>query len=85
MNTRIQRIMKEIEKTNDKIREFQSRLRELEKQKMELENMEIVDVVRKMDISLTDLGALLKGSQNIQNASGQLGPKPTTYKEDMEK
>ena len=74
MNIKIERISKEIQKVKDKISEFQARLRELEKQKTELENMEIVDVVRGMDISLADLAALLKTGGTT---SGQVGPKST--------
>lgn len=72
MNAKIERVNKEIEKTKEKISEFQAKLRELEKQKTELENMEIVDAVRGMDISLSDLAALMK---TARVTSGQLGPK----------
>lgn len=65
MNAKIERVSKDIQKTKDKISEFQTRLRELEKQKTELENTEIVEAVRGMDISLADLAA----------TSGQVGPK----------
>lgn len=82
MNAKIERVSKEIEKTKGKISEFQSRLRELEKQKTELENLEIVEAVRGMDISLPDLAALLK---TARATSGQLGPKSTaTEKEETE-
>ena len=46
MNAKIERVSRDIQKTKEKISEFQTRLRELEKQKMELENIEIVDAVR---------------------------------------
>ena len=52
MNVKIERVIKEIDKTKEKISEFQAKLRELEKQKTELENMEIVDAVRGMDIDV---------------------------------
>lgn len=83
MNAKIERVRKEIDKTKGKISEQQTRLRELEKQKNELENMEIVDVVRGMDISLADLAALLKSGGVT---SGQVGPKlePTTETEDSD-
>lgn len=85
MNAKIERVSKEIEKTKGKISEFQSRLRELEKQKIEPENMEIVEAVRGMDISLPDLAALLK---TARATSGQLGPKSAavadTEKEETE-
>ncbi len=75
MNAKIERVGKDIQKTKDKISEFQSRLRELEKQKTELENMEIVDAVRGMDISLADLAALLKATKSGGATSVQVGPK----------
>lgn len=88
MNAKIERVSKEIQKTKDKISEFQTRLRELEKQKTELENTEIVEAVRGMDISLADLAAMLKSVKTGGATSGQLGPKLTTpteaEKEDSE-
>ena len=79
MNAKIQRVMKEMEKTRDKIGALQARLRDLEKQKTELENTEIISAVRGMDISLTELADMLKA------ASGQVGPNTTAQeKEDSE-
>ena len=75
MNSKIERVSKDIQKTKDKINEFQTKLRELEKQKTELENTEIVDAVRGMDISLTDLATLLKAAKLSGATSGQVGPK----------
>ena len=77
MNAKIERVSKDIEKTKGKISEFQTRLRELEKQRMELENTEIVDVVRGMNITITDLAALLKTSratsgQNVQKSGAAI-------------
>ncbi|WP_306569597.1 DUF4315 family protein [Faecalispora jeddahensis] len=89
MNAKIERVSKDIQKTKDKINEFQTKLRELEKQKTELENLEIVDAVRGMDISLTDLADLLKTAKAGGPTSGQLGPKSVvpaqTEKEEIEK
>lgn len=64
MNAKINRVGAEIQKTKDKITEFQARLRDLETQKVELENMEIVAAVRGLDISLADLPAILKALRN---------------------
>jgi len=77
LNAKIERVSKDIEKTKGKISEFQTRLRELEKQKTELENVEIVDVVRGMNITITDLAALLKTSratsgQNVQKSGAAI-------------
>ncbi|NSJ49766.1 DUF4315 family protein [Enterocloster aldensis] len=82
MNVKIERVIKEIDKTKEKISEFQAKLRELEKQKTELENMEIVDAVRGMDISLADLAALLKTAKTGGVTSGQLGPKSTNQEQE---
>ena len=73
MNAKIERVSKDIEKTRDKISEFQARLRKLEKQKTELENMEIVDVVRGMSVSMDELAVLL---QTVK--SGGALPVPTS-------
>lgn len=88
MNAKIERVSKDIQKTKEKINEFQTKLQELEKQKTELENLEIVDAVRGMDISLTDLADLLKVAKAGGTTSGQLGPKSAvaaqTEKEEIE-
>jgi len=68
MNTKIEGINKKIDKSKGKIADEQARLKELEKQKTELENLEIVEAVRSMDISFTDLAALLR------SAKGQADP-----------
>ena len=78
MNAKIERVCKDIDKTKEKINEFQARLKDLEKQKTELENIEIVEAVRGMDIPLNDLPAVLKALRDQNRApstSGQLGPK----------
>ena len=53
------KIQAEIDKVKAKISEQQARLKELEQKKLEAENSEIVDIVRGMSISLTDLPLLL--------------------------
>ena len=78
------KIQAEIDKVKAKISEQQARLRELEQKKLEAENCEIVEIVRGMSVSLTDLPALL---QTIKNggALGQNVPKSDpTDKEDSE-
>ena len=61
------KIEAEIEKVKGKIAEQQARLKELEQKKHEAENTEIVDIVRGMSISLSDLPLLL---QSIQKGGG---------------
>ena len=57
---KINKVTAEISKTKAKISEFQSKLRELEKQKTELENTEIVELVRGVEASPTELAAFIK-------------------------
>ncbi len=77
------KIQAEIEKVTAKINEQQARLKELEQKKLEAENSEIVEIVRGMSVSLTDLPMLL---QTIKSggALGQNVPKSNTDKEDGE-
>ncbi len=89
MGAKIERVNSDIEKTKAKMTELQAKLRELEKQKTELENAEIVDAVRGMDISLSDLAAMLKkgGSGTSGRPSGKdglLAPKSATPKNEQE-
>lgn len=65
-----------------KINEQQARLKELEQKKLEAENSEIVEIVRGMSVSLTDLPVLL---QTIKSGDtlGQNVPK-SADKEDSE-
>ena len=64
MSAKIERVNTEISNVKARIAKQQARLRELEKQRDELENLEIVETVRGMDISFTDLAALLRQAKN---------------------
>ena len=77
------KIQAEIEKVTAKINEQQARLKELEQKKLEAENSEIVEIVRGMSVSLTDLPVLL---QTIKSGGvlGQNVPK-SADKEDSER
>lgn len=59
--SKIDRINKEIQKTREKITEYQNKLRGLEAQKTEAENLEIVQLVRAMRMTPQELNAMLKG------------------------
>lgn len=58
---KIDRIDKEIEKTREKITEYQNRLKGLEAQKTEAENLQIVQLVRSMRLTPQELTAMLSG------------------------
>ncbi len=57
---KIDRINREIEKTREKITEYQNKLKGLEAQKTEAENLQIVQLVRSMRLSPQELTAMLK-------------------------
>ena len=59
--SKIERIDKEIQKTREKITEYQNRLRGLEAQKTEAENLQIIALVRSMRVTPAELTALLSG------------------------
>ena len=58
---KIDRINREMEKTREKITEYQNRLKGLEAQKTEAENLQIVQLVRSMRLSPQELTAMLSG------------------------
>ena len=64
----------EIEKVKAKISEQQARLKELEQRKIEAENSEIVEMVRGMSVSLTELPLLLEKLRSGEPL-GQVVPK----------
>ena len=76
------KIQAEIEKVTAKINEQQARLKELEQKKLEAENSEIVEIVRGMSVSLTDLPVLLQAIKS-GGTLGQNVPK-SANKEDSE-
>lgn len=60
-NNKIDRIEKEMQKTREKISEYQNRLKDLAAQKTEAENLQIVQLVRSMRLSPHELSAMLSG------------------------
>ena len=72
------KIEAEIEKVKAKIFEQQAKLKELEQRKIEAENSEIVDMVRSMSVSLTELPLLLE-KQRSGETLGHVVPKSETF------
>lgn len=59
-NNKINRIEKNMQKTREKITEYQNKLKELEAKKTEAENLEIVQMVRALRLTPQELSRLLK-------------------------
>ncbi len=74
--SKIERIDKEIQKTREKITEYQNKLRGLEAQKTEAENLQIVQLVRSMRLTPQELTAMLK-----DGGIPGIAPMPTDYDE----
>ena len=77
--SKIERIEKEIQKTREKITEYQNRLRGLEAQKSEAENLQIVQLVRSMRLTPQELTAMLSGG-----GIPGIAPIPADYEEQEE-
>ena len=77
--SKIERIEKEIQKTREKITEYQNKLRGLEAQKTEAENLEIVQLVRSMRLTPQELTAMLSGG-----GIPGIAPIPADYEEQEE-
>ena len=71
--SKIERIEKEIQKTREKITEYQNKLRGLEAQKTEAENLQIV---RSMRLTPQEFTAMLSG-----NGIPGIAPIPADYEE----
>lgn len=75
MNQKLQRVVREIERTTTKIAELQALLPELERQKTELENAEVIKVFRTADIAPDDFAEFVAAYR--AQAQGGAPAKPT--------
>ena len=76
---KIDRINNEIQKTREKITEYQNKLRGLEAQKTEAENLQIVQLVRSMRLTPQELNTMLAGG-----GIPGIAPIPADYEEQEE-
>ncbi len=60
MQNKLNKVQKEIKKTEEKISEFQSKLKALHKEKTEIENIIMIDVLRKHKVNHNDLPSMLQ-------------------------
>ena len=75
MASKLDRIEKDIQKTKSKIAEYQKQLRELEAQKIEQENLQIIQLVRGMNMKPEEFAAFLR------SGAMQAAPAATPYHE----
>lgn len=63
---KLDKIDREMQRTREKIAEYQNRLKELDAQKTEIENLQIVQAVRAMRLTKDELAAFLRGEYATQ-------------------
>lgn len=80
--TKLEKIDKELEKSREKAAEWQAKIKDLEKQRQEEENSKIIQAVRALKLTPSELAAFF--SNPTITTSGQVGPKPDEAKEDTE-
>lgn len=73
--TKLDRIQRDIDKTKSKIAEMQKQLKELEAQKTEQENLQIIQLVRGMNMKPEEFAAFLR------SGAMQATPTNTPYHE----
>ena len=86
---KIDKIENEMQKTREKIAEYQNRLKELAAQKTEAENLQIVQLVRSLRITPQELKAYLQGDEQTAvavtaTADSYTSQYDTTEQEDNE-
>jgi len=72
---KLDKIEKEMQKTREKIAEYQNRLKELDGQRIEIENLQIVQAVRAMRLTRDELAAFMRGESSEQQPAPVM---PTT-------
>ena len=80
--TKLEKIDKELVKAREKAVEWQAKVRDLEKQRQEEENSMIVQAVRSLKLTPSELAAFF--STPPITPSGQIGPKSEETKEDTD-
>lgn len=80
---KLDKIDREMQKTREKIAELQSRMKELTAQKTEQENLQIVSLVRSLNLSPQELKEFLQGAA-AQPAPVMATGYTTTEQEDSE-
>ena len=76
--TKLDRIQRDIDKTKSKIAEMQKQLKELEAQKTEQENLQIIQLVRGMNMKPEEFAAFLR------SGAMRAAPTVTPYHEQEE-
>lgn len=72
LQNKLTKIKKDIQKSEEKIYEYQSKLKSLQKEKTDLENLMMIDMLRKHKVNHKDLHTMLQMFQEENGATVQL-------------
>lgn len=81
---KLDKIEREMQKTREKITEYQNRLRELDTQRTEQENLQIVHLVRSLRMSPQELKAFLSGDTAQEEQAAAVPIPATNYYDTQE-
>jgi len=84
LNPKLQKVIREIERTREKIAELQAALPVLEKQKTELENAEIIKAFRSADVAPGDFTAFIEAYKYKEGTDARLPERPAPQPNTME-
>lgn len=84
LNQKLERTIREIERTKAKIAELQAALPALEKQKTELENAEIVKVFRTANVTPEELTAFIDAYKTSMGGGAPIPGQPASQTNTME-
>ena len=73
MAKRLSRIERDIERLKEKISEYQQQLKELEAEKTEQENLQIIQLVRSMNMKPDEFAAFLRSAPLRRKAANSSG------------
>ena len=80
---KLEKINLEIQRAKEKIAEQQEKVKTLEAQKFELENLEIAQLVRSVNMTPTELAALIQASRGRQATPITTESKEDTHHENI--
>lgn len=84
MNPKLQKVIRDIERTKAKLEELRALLPELERQKTELENVEIIKAFRSADVAPGNFSAFIEAYKASLSGGAPLPAQPAPRTTEME-
>ncbi len=83
MNTKIKKVIREIEQTEAKIAELQEKLTLLNDEKIELENLEIIGMFRNAKVTTYNIAEVMEAFKTFHKQDGMPNVTPKKEMEDL--